>query len=676
MSLAQEPEVVTWDKILSRSDLSLSRSDFLIYDHFLQIYKVANKGYASNYLLDKGLKDSIKSPRFAIFHEWLLDLKNMPQLDYSQLLNTCQGLSDRMNTSFGLPRKLLVQRLSFCRQLTLQKMIPVVNNQGGFKSLDIGFLKKYMSNFVRGKNQEDFIWFLKKLDSNENNKLIVTNLVTENSNTSKRPIPKEVLSELTITPDLTRQIQLLGFDDKSTEQVFNSEYSRMIEEAYKIIDGKNKVNSQTKITQIRTWLSLNLNRLNKEVALSRFADLGKNLWRNDLEASAQEAYDFVATHGTSDQKEDAWFYRIWIWGSKEDWKKVINWVERIGLNKNFDQLNDSRLKFWIAYAYQQTKEEKLAKNLWEKTIVNHPLSFYSIMATKSLRKFHPTSELKDYYDQVERNSNPKIDIKNIDSSVWETWKRLKAWARLDAKAFLNAEMHGLEKNMIPGIVQRASDDLKAETESDAYLISAAIVGSENNFLDSFRIIYKALGSKKVIFNRFLLELLYPKPFVQELTSTLKSYKIDPLILLSLIRQESVFNPQARSRVGARGLMQLMPMTAKRFQRGVGIKQLAIPKTNIAIGTKYFNQLMKRYDQNIVFVLAAYNAGETRVERWKKTYFNDDILISIENVPFLETRNYVKLIFRNLYFYKILNQPELKDTDHFNKIYDVELGFKR
>jgi soluble lytic murein transglycosylase len=89
--------------------------------------------------------------------------------------------------------------------------------------------------------------------------------------------------------------------------------------------------------------------------------------------------------------------------------------------------------------------------------------------------------------------------------------------------------------------------------------------------------------------------------------------------------------------------------------------------------------MKRYDGNLVYVLASYNAGEARVERWKLTHFKtDSMLNTIESIPFLETRNYVKLIFRNIFFYKILHGPnkELANHQDLNRIYDVNLGFKR
>jgi soluble lytic murein transglycosylase len=105
-----------------------------------------------------------------------------------------------------------------------------------------------------------------------------------------------------------------------------------------------------------------------------------------------------------------------------------------------------------------------------------------------------------------------------------------------------------------------------------------------------------------------------------------------------------------------------------------------PQINIDIGTKYFKNLLKRYDGNLVYVLAAYNAGESRVERWRNVYFDTDatILKNIEAIPFLETRNYVKLIFRNIFFYKLLidRETKLADTREPNRIFDVSLGFSK
>ena len=93
--------------------------------------------------------------------------------------------------------------------------------------------------------------------------------------------------------------------------------------------------------------------------------------------------------------------------------------------------------------------------------------------------------------------------------------------------------------------------------------------------------------------------------------------LDPLLILSLIRQESAFNKLARSGVGARGLMQVMPATA-RTVASVRTAKLFDPTVNIGVGTKYFSQKLHQYYGDVELTLAAYNAGFSRVDQWKKT----------------------------------------------------------
>lgn len=666
-----------WQAFLARPELELKRADLIVYDHFLQIYKVADKGYASAYLLDKGLKDSSKSPRLAIFHEWLTDLKRFSSMPHEELIQTCFELRKRLGTTFGLSRKLLVQRINYCRQIALQQMAPKALADGGFTVMDMNFLKKFMYLFLHGRNRPDFIWFLQRFEGKEDLINVLSTLVIEEVIKRNRQVPRDVLPLITITPDLTRHIQQYGLDSESMRQVFYTEFSRMIEDLYKSIDEKKKDVTVTRAEQILNWMSLNLQRLPQTTSLGRFSDLGKNLWRNGYSDQASKIFDYVAKHGNTEQREDAWFFRLWVWGAKDEWKDAYKWLNSQNIIDNYNKLIDSRLKFWIALTLQKNEKNDEAREAWEELIKRHPLSFYGIMATKALQSHHPQSKVLNFYRSIDELNKPTLDPALIDASMWEAWKRLRAWARLDSKAFLAAELKSFEKNFIPGILLKTDKSKIKGVQSDIQLINAALIGSEENYLESFRVIYAALDQEKVFFNRFLLEILYPQPYMNELQRALKTAKLDPLLLLSLIRQESVFNPGAKSRVGARGLMQLMPTTAKRLQRGVREKQLDTPNKNIELGAKYFQQLHKRYNGNLVYVLSAYNAGESRVERWKGQYFSgDDLLRNIEMIPFLETRNYVKLIFRNLFFYKTLvASQDLQDPANPNQIYDLDLGFK-
>jgi soluble lytic murein transglycosylase len=245
-------------------------------------------------------------------------------------------------------------------------------------------------------------------------------------------------------------------------------------------------------------------------------------------------------------------------------------------------------------------------------------------------------------------------------------KRVLAWNDVYNPQLLKLELEAISKS-------------KSGKELEAHLLSAAYkLSTGKNYLESFKIIYRFVEKKKLSVTKDVLRILFPAPFYKQIKNMTKFF--DPIIALSLIRQESGFNRFAKSHVGARGLMQLMPQTAKRFKRRVKKKQLYNSKLNISIGTRYFSKLMSLYDGNLVYSLAAYNAGESRVKDWKKrNYVNSEesMLQNIENIPFLETRKYVKLIFRNIFFYKMLtDNSKKKDGNTLNEIYDIHLGFNQ
>ena len=134
------------------------------------------------------------------------------------------------------------------------------------------------------------------------------------------------------------------------------------------------------------------------------------------------------------------------------------------------------------------------------------------------------------------------------------------------------------------------------------------------------------------------------------------------MLFAVARQESALASDARSTADARGLLQMLPSTAKLVARRANVKSpspgdLYDPNTNILLGSHHLGWLMQRYANQAPLVFAAYNAGEHRVDRWIKDKENLSMDIWIEQIPFRETRNYVKnvLAFRHVYA-QLLNQP--------------------
>jgi soluble lytic murein transglycosylase len=145
----------------------------------------------------------------------------------------------------------------------------------------------------------------------------------------------------------------------------------------------------------------------------------------------------------------------------------------------------------------------------------------------------------------------------------------------------------------------------------------------------------------------VLDWRFPLAQQQQFAAASEKYGLDSWLLMAIARRESAFNPQARSHVGAQGLMQLMPGTARDVARQAGItlngsNAVFDPSVNIELGSRYLASLMQRYSNNRILALAAYNAGPHRVDRWldeSQTPFD----VFIESIPFHETREYVQAV---------------------------------
>jgi soluble lytic murein transglycosylase len=145
---------------------------------------------------------------------------------------------------------------------------------------------------------------------------------------------------------------------------------------------------------------------------------------------------------------------------------------------------------------------------------------------------------------------------------------------------------------------------------------------------------------------FPVNIIWPALHGPAIDSSAKRYNIDPLLITALIKNESNFFQRARSERGAIGLMQLMPSTAREMSLELGLgnitnADLESPELNIRLGTYYLSKLIKQCNGNIVLALASYNAGFAKVQNW---YQENPLLIwEISDIPYRETRNYVKNI---------------------------------
>ncbi len=143
-------------------------------------------------------------------------------------------------------------------------------------------------------------------------------------------------------------------------------------------------------------------------------------------------------------------------------------------------------------------------------------------------------------------------------------------------------------------------------------------------------------------------LRFPMPYKEQVLEHAQARKLDPSLIYGVMRRESLFDPLARSSVGALGLMQLMPSTARGVAHSLGMKRprksdILRVENNIRFGTHYLRTVMNRFDNNVALAAAAYNAGPRNVRRWLP---RDNVMSAdlwVETVPFKETRNYVQAV---------------------------------
>jgi soluble lytic murein transglycosylase len=171
----------------------------------------------------------------------------------------------------------------------------------------------------------------------------------------------------------------------------------------------------------------------------------------------------------------------------------------------------------------------------------------------------------------------------------------------------------------------------------------------------------------------ILRSAYASRWTAEVASAASGDGYDALLFQGLMREESGYNPRAKSHAGARGLAQLMPATGRSVADWMGMKittaQLYDPVTNLTLGARYLDFLHDHFNGNSLLCLAGYNAGQGNVGKWLKAYGNLPTDEFVERIPFRETRKYVKAVSASWQIYRLLEPetqsvfPELSPFNH-------------
>ena len=321
---------------------------------------------------------------------------------------------------------------------------------------------------------------------------------------------------------------------------------------------------------------------------------------------------------------------IQIW--EERWEEAEKALSKI--SEPFEG-NDyaSRALYWRAYAARRgitLEKQKLAEQLTQRLTAEYSHSLHGLITLGSSKPNEPALTIDP--------APVQISTRSAKYPEYNPWIR-GIEALIEIGAF----------ELVDDLLLSNIEELR-KLENPVKLYTAALLNRSEHHLLAFRLLQSWFKESTRAKSAEVLKLFYPMKNFPTIVEY--SRDTDPYLVLSLIRQESGFNQSARSRVGALGLMQLMPRTARRLER-VPRHMIADPRTNIRLGVKYFSQLIEQFDGDAELALAGYNAGPERAEVWQKRYPVKDRLLFLDLIPFKETREYVASITRNYYWYRRL-----------------------
>lgn len=209
----------------------------------------------------------------------------------------------------------------------------------------------------------------------------------------------------------------------------------------------------------------------------------------------------------------------------------------------------------------------------------------------------------------------------------------------------------LDNNLVIKLAHLKDYDLVEELCKRDKFIQSWIAYQKGNYTISAILARNAMAEiqTKPAFDDLRWRLIYPLHFYE----TVEKYKgnNNPIIIESIIKEESHFNPDAKSFVGAEGLMQLMPATYNELVKNKGIGQNAyIPENNIQAGSIYYENLKKALGNKDLYALSAYNGGIGSVNTWLSKIIYNDTDEFVEQIPYPETKNYVKKVLRSYWVY--------------------------
>jgi soluble lytic murein transglycosylase-like protein len=348
------------------------------------------------------------------------------------------------------------------------------------------------------------------------------------------------------------------------------------------------------------------------------------------------------------------FWSFYRGGLFDDARKVASGRNFLG---GFDRENGNDTQYWLARMLERS-DPSAAKSRFEELAERAGDSFYGIMAALRLRQKIEPEKMPDVPEDssiANQRANSRVNHAALGFDDSQPLDELKL-----AGIFLEARMIEAARLQMAGI-----------SWSDQDAEESMVLGQFAFMVDNFRAglnVAGRMGGEKIPkikslsfltkdrASRPVWKMLYPLAYAPLVDIFGRQTGIDKFFILSIMRTESHYNPDAQSPVGAQGLMQIMPATAVRIARLLGdsafsINRLREPKVSIAYGSYYLWKLLRYYQGNYALAAAAYNAGPAAVNVWVDACRGCDVDEFVESIPYRETRRYVKTVIRNLITYR-------------------------
>jgi soluble lytic murein transglycosylase len=369
--------------------------------------------------------------------------------------------------------------------------------------------------------------------------------------------------------------------------------------------------------------------------------------------SASAAWQLlIAKYGNSDEAAEYRWKTAQNKANAKDYVGAWQWAEPIVTN-NPNSILAPRAGFWVGKWAALLGKQQESQTAYEYVISQFPYSYYAWRAANML------GLNVGNFDNV-RVMNPQVITpqRPLPPAGSETFKELYLLGQ-DRDAWLQWQTE-FQNKIQPTVAEQFTEGLVRLAKGENLIGIDKISKLEDREIPAEQAQYQTL-SKQITY----WQARYPFPYLREIEKWSTERKLNPLLVTALIRQESRFESKIKSVADATGLMQVLPSTAKWIAPQIKLDSKNInledPNNNIMLGTWYLGHTHDQYNNNSLLAIASYNAGPGNVSKWLQTLTTKDPDEFVEQIPFDETKNYVRQVLGNYWNYLRLYNPEISAT---------------